>query len=599
VAPLKLPAARRPASLAPTLVFALLAVASVGAFFITTRLKRSTPVVQKLDFGRYLSPNGDGRRDAVRIRFRTKREDEVTVAIVGSDGEEVRLLARDRRLHAGPHSFRWTGRLAGGIPAPDGEYRVRVGLRRQARSITSPRKLFIDTVAPTPLVRFVSPDSISPDGVGGSNRAHLVFDGPTRVAPRLLVYRTDDDPPRLVARRTGRSGSHELAWDGLSGAPGDERPAPSGNYVMVVRTQDAAGNVGPVGLPPARGRLGGHPGLIVSYISAQGPLAPVRAGELARFSVEADGRRYRWRVRRLGSSHALERGSSRSHTLRVRAPHGRSGVFLLSLRAGRHRYETPFAVQAGRRKRVLVVLPATTWQARDPLDIDADGFPDTLPEQRRVVLHRPLARSGLPEGFTVREAPLLLYLDRSGLLYDITTDLALGAAGSRPLVRYRGVLFAGPPRFYSRPSGTLVRSYVEAGGRVAWIGTGGLTRAVRLGSDALTLAGADGRRNLFGELLRPQQPGGLVTVLGDRIEFLRGVGNALGPFPALEEGARPPRAARLLASAGRASGHPALVVYREEQGVVARVGIDGFARSAHASGDVERIMRRLWILLSR
>jgi len=88
-------------------------------------------------------------------------------------------------------------------------------------------------------------------------------------------------------------------------------------------------------------------------------------------------------------------------------------------------------------------------------------------------------------------------------------------------------------------------------------------------------------------------------VLGDRIEFFRGIGSAFGPFPALEEGARSPRASRLLASAGRISGHPALVVYRERQGVVARVGIDGFARSAHAPGDVERIMRRLWILLSR
>ena len=580
-------------------MFALLAVASVGAFFITTRLKRSTPVVQKLDFGRYLSPNGDGRRDAVRIRFRIKREDEVTVAIVDTDGDEVRVLARDRLLRAGPHSFRWTGRLAGGIPAPDGEYRVRVALRRQARSITSPRKLFIDTVAPTPRVRFVSPDSISPDGAGGSNRARVVFDGPTRVPPQLLVYRTDHDPPRLVARRSGRSGSHELSWDGLTGARGRERPAPSGDYVMVVRTQDAAGNVGPVALPPVRGRLRGHPGLIVRYILAQGPLAPVSTGELARFSVQADGRRYRWLLRRLGSTRALERGSSRSHTLRVRAPHGRSGVFLLSLRVGSHRYQTPLAVQAGRRKRVLVVLPATTWQARNPLDTDADGFPDTLPEQRSAALHRPLAGSGLPEGFTVREAPLLLQLDRSGLRYDITTDLALGATGSRPPVRYRGLLFAGPPRFFSRPSRSLLRSYVGTGGRVAWIGTGGLTRPVRIASGALTLAGGDGRRNLFGELLRPGRPAGLVTVLGDRIEFFRGVGNAFGPFPALEEGARQPRASRLLASAGRVAGHPALVVYRERQGIVVRVGIDGFFNSAHAPGDVERIMRRLWILLSR
>jgi hypothetical protein len=90
-----------------------------------------------------------------------------------------------------------------------------------------------------------------------------------------------------------------------------------------------------------------------------------------------------------------------------------------------------------------------------------------------------------------------------------------------------------------------------------------------------------------------------VTVLGDRIEFFRGIGSAFGPFPALEETVRPPPPARLLASAGRVSGHPALTVYRDKQGVVARIGIDGFVPSPHAPADVERIMRRLWTLLSR
>jgi hypothetical protein len=594
--------------LAAALVFALLVGASVGAFFLTTRLKRSTPVVQQLSFNRYLSPNGDGRNDSVRISLRTKRRDEVTVAVVDRDGEEVRVLARDRELDRGRYAFRWDGLVAGTVPAPDGEYRIRVGLRRQGRTITSPRKLFVDTQPPSPNVRYVSPDSISPDGTGSANSARLRFDGPARVAPRLLVYRTDLEgrPPLLVARRTGTAGEHELSWDGLVGEPGHERPASPGSYVLVPRVRDAAGNVGPA-LPPVRGRPSGHPGLIVSYASVHAPLEPVRAGEVAHFAVASDGRRYRWRLQRLGAPRSRKRGASRSESLAVGIPDGRrSSVWLLDVRVGGHRVESPFAVQGGARAPVLVVLPAATWQATNPLDSDGDGFPDTLAQQREVSLERPFAR-GLPAGFDRAESPLLRFLDGEGLRYDLTTDLALTAPDAPPPVRYRGLLFAAAPVYFPRTVGRLVRSYVEAGGRVAWLGTGG--RSPESGGFTLPVV-ATGERlvrgarraravNLFGERLQPGRPPGPLTVLGDRIGFFSGVGGSFGPFPRLEEGRRLPRGARLLASAAREAGRPSLIVYRSGKGVVARIGVDGFALTAAGSPDVARIMRRLWTLLSR
>jgi hypothetical protein len=598
VRPPREPASRPPVTLAAGVLFLLLVAASVGAFFVTTRLKRSTPVVQQLSFSRYVSPNGDGRKDRVRISFRTKRRDEVTVAIVNRGGDEVRALARDRELAAGRHSFRWNGRVAGGVPAADGEYRIEVGLRRQGRSITSPRKLFVDTTPPNPIVRYVSPASISPDGAGGGNRASLLFDGPVREQPRLLVYRTDrPGQPVVVARRTGTPDSHRLSWDGLVGTAGREHPAPTGNYMMVVRVRDAAGNAGPAGLPPVRGRFPGHPGVVVSYVSALGPLGPVLAGELARFSVRTDGRRYRWRVRRLGSHRTLDRGASRATTLRVRAPRGRSGLFLLELRVGERSYETPFAVQSERHQPVLVVLPTVAWQARNPLDANGDGFGDTLPEDDVVGLRRPFAGDGLPEGFSVREAPLLLFLDGERLRFDLTTDLALG--DPRPPVRYRGILFAGPPRFYTRSGARLVRSYVEAGGRLGWIGTGGFTRSVSAAHAKLASPRGSERSNLFGERFQPARPPGSLTVLGDRIGFFSGTGGPFGPFPRLEEVQRLPPGGRLLASAGREAGRPAVAVYRHGKGVVARVGADGFSLAANSSTDSGRIMRRLWTLLAR
>ncbi len=259
------------------------------------------------------------------------------------------------------YRFRWEGRTDSGRRARDGEYHLRLGLRRQGRTVTSPRKVFLDTRPPRVVVRSVTPDVISPDGIDGGERAVARFTGPTRT-PELLVYRTDLPRPRLVARRPGERGSERVIWDGLVGLGAARRRAPTGSYALIVRARDAAGNVGPR-IPPRRGRLPGNPGVTVRYLAARGPLTPVAPQAPVRFSVFAEGRRYRWRVRRLGSSRSVDRGSSRARSLTVRAPVGRSGVALLELRAGSRRYTTPFAVNERRGRGVLVVLPAATWQA--------------------------------------------------------------------------------------------------------------------------------------------------------------------------------------------------------------------------------------------
>ena len=589
----------RPA-LAAELLFALLVVGTVAAFFLTTRVKREAPVVEGLRFDSHLSPNGDGRHDITDISFRIKRDDEVSVSILDADGNEVREVAVDRSVEKGRHAFRWNGRTDSGRVAADGAYEVRIGLRRQGRSLTAQRRVFVDTEPPVPVVRSVSPAFISPDGAGGSERATLVFDGPRRSIPTLLVYRTDAAKPRLVAQRRGVRDTGRLTWDGRVGPPGRRHPAAPGGYAMLVRIADAAGNVGPPRLPPVRGDVPGHPGVVVRYVSAVPPAAPVAAGAVASFQIQAEGRRYRWSLRRLGSSRSVARGRSRAATLRVRAPKGRSGVLVLRLEVGGHRYFTPFAVQGPRRRAVLLVLPATTWEARNELDSDRDGFPDVLPAQSAVALRRPLLGRGLPALFTSEIAPLLLDLDAKRRRFDVTTDLALARAGARIPRRYKGVLFAGSPRFYTAGAARLARSFVQGGGTLCWVGTDGFTREVSLSPKTVDLAG---RRtslagNVFGERLSPNRSGGPLTVLGDSIGFFAGFGS-LGSFPALERSAAAPRGARLLASAGDRPGQPALTVYGLGRGTLVRVGVRGFGRAARSSPVVARIMRSLWTSLSR
>ena len=51
------------------LTFALLVCATLGAFFVTQRLKRSPLVVRQRTVTDAFSPNGDGIRERASIRF--------------------------------------------------------------------------------------------------------------------------------------------------------------------------------------------------------------------------------------------------------------------------------------------------------------------------------------------------------------------------------------------------------------------------------------------------------------------------------------------------------------------------------------------------
>jgi hypothetical protein len=142
-------------------VFALLVIACFAAFFVTQRLKHTPTAVQLFKLTPRFSPTPAGHVKAERISFRLARSDAVTVTILDVAGAEVATLVRDREVSGYKVlSLRWNGRRgvarshrtltgAGGHPiivalntgalAPAGEYRVRVSLREQHRSVESPR----------------------------------------------------------------------------------------------------------------------------------------------------------------------------------------------------------------------------------------------------------------------------------------------------------------------------------------------------------------------------------------------------------------------------------------------------------------------------
>jgi hypothetical protein len=140
-------------------VFAALVLASFAAFAVTQRLKHTPTVVQRFEHSPYVVPGAPGRHGVEPLSFRIADGDEVTVEILDAGGATVATLLRDRPLARYRQlSLVWDGRRAptrapapaAGTPrdplvpvgrgpvAPRGEYRVRVTLARQRRSVISP-----------------------------------------------------------------------------------------------------------------------------------------------------------------------------------------------------------------------------------------------------------------------------------------------------------------------------------------------------------------------------------------------------------------------------------------------------------------------------
>jgi hypothetical protein len=155
------PAAAREARDAQSLariVFALLVLACIAAFFVTQRLKHTPTVVQRFEMSPSFTPSSGGE---AHLSFKLAHADEVTVEIVDATGDTVATLVRDYPVaRYKQFSLRWNGRRGTargyrlltsadghvfvlprtrGAIAPAGEYHVLVSLRRQGRKVRSPR----------------------------------------------------------------------------------------------------------------------------------------------------------------------------------------------------------------------------------------------------------------------------------------------------------------------------------------------------------------------------------------------------------------------------------------------------------------------------
>jgi hypothetical protein len=245
---------------------------SAAAFAVTERLKLERSPVLGTQIGKFVSPVS-GRR--VKIWFRVRKSDSLSLAIVDSNDHVVRALISSHHVRAGRKKYTWDGRDDAGNPLPDGTYRPRIHLAGEHRTILLPNPIAVDTKAPHISLRRTSLQVVSPDG--------------DAIRDYLTVFFHSSEPARAVLYANGRKvvkvksfNAQSLQWGKRNGMP--TKP---GVYRLWLGAIDEAGN------PAPRTRVFT---VRIRYIELGRHVIQARGGGQIAVRVSTDARFYSWRI---------------------------------------------------------------------------------------------------------------------------------------------------------------------------------------------------------------------------------------------------------------------------------------------------------------
>jgi flagellar hook capping protein FlgD len=291
------------------LVLALLGC-TAAAFAVTEGLKLEKSPIANTVVDKVVAPDSSGNAIA-SISFVLRKPDRLTVEIVNGNGDVIRTLARARPAQRGSLQFRWNGRNDEGAVVPDGNYRPRVHLAHEHRTIGLPNTIRMD--ATSPLIRLVSvrPAVFSPDGDFQHETVRIHYQTSEKAQAILYV----DGDRRTTVNRLVRAG--KLDWGGKAARRLRLRPGP---HLVRLRALDAAGNLS----RPTRAVV-----VRIRYIDVSPHVLRVKSGARVRVRVISDAKpvRYSWHF---GSLHRRGRG----HRLVFRA--GQPGRYVLRVAANGH-----------------------------------------------------------------------------------------------------------------------------------------------------------------------------------------------------------------------------------------------------------------------
>jgi hypothetical protein len=265
----------------PALLVVGLLGGSAAAFAVTERLKLERSPIFATHVGKVVSP-ATGRR--VKIQFRVRKADDLSLAIVDSKDRVVRALISSRHVQAGPKKYAWNGTDDSGSFVPDGTYRPRIHLAAAHRTILLPNPIVVDTKLPQISLTRTSLGVVSPDGDARHDYLTVFFQASEPV--RAVLYANGRQALKLKSFK-----AHSLLWGRRNGMP--TKP---GAYRLQLRAIDMAGNLG----PPTRVFR-----VRIRYIELGRHVIQSKAGRTFAVRVSTDARFYYWRI---GSRHGRVRG---------------------------------------------------------------------------------------------------------------------------------------------------------------------------------------------------------------------------------------------------------------------------------------------------
>lgn len=595
---------------------ATLVAATLVAVFFVQHLKVTTPFFagDPSPAPNVIDPVGGGvcRFNKNRLSYRetrisfylVNRSDHVNMYVVNSAGETVRHVASDRympKLTATNsltvrRTFYWNGRNDSKSIVPNGNYYFQVALIDAGRKEDVGPPVTVQTTPPHPDITKVTPQVVT-----GGQPVTIRFN--ENIRSEVLIYRTDvTGRPQLVWKFATKFNPHGLTtWDGNI----DGSPAPAGTYLIGLRTTNRSCTTEsfPVVMPPQPGTTP-HAGVTVRYLAAAPPLTPVTAGSRATLSIDSRGRPYSWTLALPGARKPVSKGPGTGVTLAVRLPHGAPGLYILTVRSGTNRTSVPLIASAPASihpPRILVVLPALTWQGANPVDdvgssvYDGDGLPNTLSGDIPIPLIGRVFANGLPAGLPDIEG-LLAFLDKDRQPYDLTTDLALADNHGPALDHYKGVVLAGNEVWLPHSLQVELRAYAQGGGNVLSLGIGSLLRSVTLRNDAALDPSAAASIDTLGAKPGPlQRVNGLLAFTKDDL----GIFSNGGTFQGYSEYQPFTVPGGPSSEAGTTTNAPAIVGYHLGRGTVVQIGLVGFGSSLRTNVDAQTLILRLWQVLKR
>ena len=226
--PAELPGGRARHWLAIATVGGIL-LATASAFVITEKLKLTPAPILSTQVSKTLSPVCGCLTSSASISFRLRRGGRVEVDVLTAGGTLTRRLAR-RRFSAGFVFFRWFGLGPTGSLSPDGDYKIRVRLFSEHRTIVLPNIISLVTAPPT-VERF----RISRRSISIGQRLRVEYHFSESAHPILFV----DGRQAVLGRFAHASGT--LDWYGRVGVT----PVRTGSHRLAIAARDSAGNTSP------------------------------------------------------------------------------------------------------------------------------------------------------------------------------------------------------------------------------------------------------------------------------------------------------------------------------------------------------------------